>query len=126
MANKNNVDTVNTTTDAEIKEDVAKIDEEIKEAEESIAKSSKKIKAKGPNPNELVLLEIPISETLQDDWVAIINGKTFQVQRGEKVMVPRYVKEVYDNSVRQQRESFRRQQALQRAAESKKEALAFK
>lgn len=115
MAKKDTADAVNTN-----------IDEEIKEAEKTIAESANKIKTNGPNPNEPVLLEIPISETLQDDWVAIINGKTFQVQRGEKVMVPRYVKEVYDNSVRQQKESFRRQQALQRAAESKKEALAFK
>lgn len=78
------------------------------------------------NPEEKVLLNVPMYEGNVDDWVCIINGKTYQVQRGVDVLVPKYVKEVYDNSVRQQTEALKRSQALQKAALDKKDALAFR
>lgn len=81
---------------------------------------------KASNPEEKVVLNVPISEQNTDDWVCIINGKTYQVQRGVDVLVPKYVKEVYDNSVRQQIESLKRSQALQKAALEKKDVLAFR
>ncbi len=100
------------------------IDEEINEAVEKIEKDKTPEKPKD-NPMEKVILEIPISNEMQDDWICIINGHSYQVQRGEKVLVPRCVKEVYDNEQRQLKESFRRSQALQKAAEDKEKQLAF-
>ena len=94
------------------------VDNDSKDSGQTEAKDAAKkmTTAKAYNPLEMVEMEIPISEQQQDDWFACINGKTFQVKRGEKVKVPRYVKEVYDNQVRQERESFRRSQALQEKA----------
>ena len=97
------------------------IDEEIKEAEKKIEEAKKPVN----NPMEKVFLEIPITNELEDDWVCIVNGHSYQVQRGEKVLVPKFVKEVYDNEQRQVRESYKRSQALQRAAAEKEKQLAF-
>ena len=41
----------------------------------------------------------------RDDVFVMVNGKTFVIQRGKEVMVPRYVKEVLDNSQRQDSEA---------------------
>lgn len=104
--------------------EVKSLDEEIKEAVEKVEQPAKAEKTKD-NPMEKVILEIPITSDMEDDWVCIINGHSYQVQRGEKVLVPRCVKEVYDNEQRQVRESYRRSQALQRAAADKEKQLAF-
>lgn len=98
------------------------VEEEIAAATEVVEKAKKK--APKSTGEEKVLINIPISETEQDDWFCCINGKTFQVQRGEDVLVPKFVKEVYDNQVRMQRESIKRSQALQRKLQEK-EKLAF-
>ena len=82
------------------------------------------IKSSTINPEEKVIIEIPISEQEQDDWFCCINGKTFQVQRGQQVLVPRYVKEVYDNEKRMTEESIRRSRALQNKL-AEKERNAF-
>ena len=37
----------------------------------------------------------------KDDVFVAVNGKTYQIQRGVTVSVPKYVKEVLDNSARQ-------------------------
>lgn len=98
-----------------------------KSVDKSIAEAVNEIESAGKtanDPNEKVVLEIPLSETQQDDWFCCVNGKTFQVQRGEKVMVPKYVKEVYDNEKRMTELSIKRSQALQRKA-AEKEKLAF-
>ncbi len=63
------------------------------EAAEATEKSKK---AKKNAAEELVEIEIPISETQQDDWFCCVNGRTFQVQRGEKVKVPKWVMEFID------------------------------
>ena len=97
------------------------LDEEITEAVEKV--ETKPVKK--DNPMEKVFLEIPITSDMEDDWVCIINGHSYQVQRGEKVLVPRCVKEIYDNEQRQVRESYKRSQALQRAAADKEKQLAF-
>lgn len=101
-----------------------------KEIEKEIAEAVDKIEtAKKPNtendPYEKVVLEIPISADNEDDWVCIINGHSYQIQRGQKVVVPKCVKEVYDNEQRQLRESMRRSRELQNAAAAKKDRLAF-
>ena len=75
------------------------------------------------DPNELVTIEIPISQEKQDDWFCCVNGRTFQVQRGEAVKVPKWVKEVYDNEQRMEKESIRRSQALQKKLADKEKAF---
>lgn len=108
------------TEDTEVKSVDEQIEESLKKIEEI-----KNIDKPKDNPMEKVLIEIPITSELDEDWVCIINGHSYQVQRGEKVLVPRCVKEVYDNQQRQVRESFRRSQALQKAAANKEKQLAF-
>ena len=75
------------------------------------------------DPNEIVTIEIPISQEKQDDWFCCVNGRTFQVQRGETVKVPKWVKEVYDNEQRMEKESIRRSQALQKKLADKERAF---
>ena len=103
------------------KNETKTIDDEIKEAVEKI---EKKEAPKAPDPYEQVLIEIPISEQEQDDWFCAINGKTWQVKRGERVLVPRCVKEVYDNERRMVEESIKRSRALQNKL-IQKEKMAF-
>lgn len=102
----------------------SEVDETVKDLEKEIDAIKAKETPKN-NPDEKVILEIPISETEQDDWWCCINGKSYLIQRGEKVLVPKAVKEVYDNQQRQRLESYKRSQALQKAAAAKKDRLAF-
>lgn len=97
------------------------LDRDIKELEQTIekAKEPKKVEK---DPYEKVILEIPISENETEDWLCIVNGHYYRVQRGKKVLVPKFVKELYDNEQRQVREAFERSQKLQKAAS---EQLAF-
>ena len=80
-------------------------------------------KAKKDDINQLVEIEIPITQEQQDDWFCCVNGRTFQVQRGERVQVPKWVKEVYDNEQRMEKESIRRSQALQKKLADKEKAF---
>ena len=41
------------------------------------------------------------NKNYKDDVFVAVNGRTFQIKRGVEVQVPRYVKEVLDNSVQQ-------------------------
>lgn len=55
-----------------------------------------------PDPNELVDVYLfEDGDKYKDDVFVAVNGKTFQIRRGENVKVPRYVKEVLDNSTKQ-------------------------
>jgi hypothetical protein len=94
-----------------------------KDIENEVMDEEKPKKAKKDDINELVDIEIPITQELQDDWFCCVNGRTFQVQRGEKVQVPRWVKEVYDNEQRMEKESIRRSQALQKKLADKEKAF---
>lgn len=53
--------------------------------------------------NEKVPLLIPRDPTnlKETDFCICVNGKIFQIQRGAEVMVPRYVKQAYLDSVAQ-------------------------
>ena len=93
------------------------------ETTETAEETEKPKKAKKNAAEELVEIEIPISETQQDDWFCCVNGRTFQVQRGEKVKVPKWVKEVFDNETRMNKESIRRSQALQKKLADKEKAF---
>lgn len=48
---------------------------------------------------EIMLFED--GDKYKDDVFVAVNGKTFQIKRGEPVKVPRYVKEVLDNAAKQ-------------------------
>lgn len=98
------------------------IDKEIAEAEAKIDASSK---PKTDDDFEKVLLEIPISADNEDDWICIINGHSYQIQRGKQVPVPKCVKKIYENEQRQIRESRERSRKLQNAAAEKGDRLAF-
>lgn len=55
-----------------------------------------------PDPNELVTIQLfEDGDRYKDDVFVAVNGKTFRIQRGKDVKVPRYVKEVLDNSMKQ-------------------------
>jgi len=88
----------------------------------TIAESVKKID-NGSDPNEKVFIEIPLSEQEQDDWFCCVNGKTFQVQRGQKVLVPRFVKEVWENEKRMTEEAILRSRKLQQKLLDKEKAF---
>lgn len=52
--------------------------------------------------NELVPLIIPKDRDHMEDVVILVNGKAYQIQRGERVEVPRFVAEVLWNSQKQE------------------------
>lgn len=60
--------------------------------------------SKGPTPeeaaiaNEPVTLSIPKDKDHMDDVIVMVNGKAYQIQRGKRVEVPRFVAEVLWNS----------------------------
>lgn len=66
--------------------------------------------------NELVEVELPLTRDLQDDKFVCVNGRTWQIQRGTPVQIPRYVKEVLDNSEKMDREALLRQKKLQNSS----------
>lgn len=96
------------------------LDKEIEELTTAIKEPEVK-----DNPNEKVILEIPISSDNEDDWVCIINGHSYQIRRGEKVLVPKFVKELYDNEQRQLKIARENSRKLQEAAQDKGKQLAF-
>ncbi len=66
---------------------------------------SKKIKAA---EEEMVEVTFPkLRGTKEQDILIIVNGRAWQIQRGIKVKVPRYVLETYDNSERSRDEADR-------------------
>lgn len=99
------------------------IDDEIEAIEKTIASATT---PKTPDPEEKVIMEIPISEAEQDDWFCCINGETFQIQRGKQVVVPRKVKEVYENEKRMKELSIQRSRELQERLMNKERNLAFR
>lgn len=99
------------------------IDDEIGAIEKAIASATT---PKAPDPEEKVIMEIPISEAEQDDWFCCINGEAFQIQRGKQVVVPRKVKEVYENEKRMKELSIQRSRELQERLMNKERNLAFR
>ena len=46
---------------------------------------------------KMVKIKLPLTRTEKEDVYVAVNGKTFQIKRGEAVEVPEYVKEVLDH-----------------------------
>jgi len=68
-------------------------------------------------PDEYLKQKVPFqafkdNDKYKDDIVVIINGKTWVIQRGKHVMIPRYVKHVIENSERQKVHSANHNQSL--------------
>lgn len=63
--------------------------------------------------NELVTIQLPLTREKMDDVFVGINGNTWKIKRGEPVEVPRYVKEVLDNSEAMDMEALKRSMKLQ-------------
>lgn len=51
--------------------------------------------------SEIVELTIPRSKLERDDVFVAVNGKAWQIKRGEKVSVPRYVMIALEDSAKQ-------------------------
>lgn len=81
-----------------------------KETKESVTVETEAVTAN--TKPELVPLTINITEKDQDDVFIGVNGKSWVIQRGVEVMVPKIVKEVWDNSMRMDEEALRRKKNL--------------
>jgi hypothetical protein len=58
-------------------------------------------------------------EKYSDDLVVAVNGKAWQIKRGETVTVPRFVKEAIDNSLKQDRAAAKISRQFQEQAENR-------
>ncbi len=77
-----------------------------------------------PAKEEMVpVLLFKDNERYADDVIVAVNGKAYQIRRGERVMVPKSVKEVLDNSYAQDLETARYQDRLQQEFADKSKAL---
>lgn len=93
--NKTGEKTENMAMDSEIEAETAKIGAAETETV-GVGKTSEQ------DPKEMVEIYLFLDgEKYKDDVFVAVNGKTFQIKRGETVKVPRYVKEVLDNSAKQ-------------------------
>lgn len=70
--------------------------------------ATNKPNVKKDDPNELVEFEAFYDDDkYKDDIYVAVNGRRFQIKRGEKVMIPRYVYEVIMNSEAQDKATAR-------------------
>jgi hypothetical protein len=89
------------------------------------ANKKEKVEIKGQEPektlqerqqeflNELVpFMAFKDSGKYKDDLVIIVNGKTWQIQRGVQVMIPRYVYLAHRQAEKQKTAAARHNQAL--------------
>ena len=49
------------------------------------------------NKPKMVKIKLPLTRTEKDDKYVAVNGKSYQIKRGETVEVPDYVVEVLEN-----------------------------
>lgn len=90
------------------KEDVANV-EKVTETEnvnaekvtETEGANAEKTSAKTSGPDMVEIFLFKDGDKYKDDVFVAVNGKTYQIQRGVPVKVPRFVKEVLDNSMKQ-------------------------
>jgi hypothetical protein len=70
--------------------------------------ATNKPNVKKDDPNELIEFEAFYDDDkYKDDIYVAVNGRRFQIKRGEKVMIPRYVYEVIMNSEAQDKATAR-------------------
>jgi len=63
------------------------------------------------------------NEKYKDDLIVIVNGKTWQIQRGVTVMIPRYVYLAIAQAERQKAEAARHSQMLEDQYKSRESSL---
>ena len=92
---------------------------DVKETMEVNQEVTQAAEEKVVDPNELVEIHLfEDGDRYKDDVFVAVNGKTFQIKRGETVKVPRYVKEVLDNSMKQDKVAARYMKMKQDAYET--------
>ncbi len=79
---------------------------------ESQKRSKKKNTRKGLYKEDKYTILVPVKEKDASDLTIIVNGKTWKIQRGVEVVVPRSVYEVYRNMERMDTLAILRQRAL--------------
>ena len=105
----NNMETVQKKIDEMLKAAEKKAKEIVASAEQAIQATTKEEKILPEEIQEREeYLRQPVTVKLfkdnknyKDDVFVAVNGKAFQIKRGIEVSVPRYVKEVLDNSITQ-------------------------
>lgn len=104
-------------TEPEIMEQNLEITEQKPSKPETSEKSkkSKKNTKKGLYKEDEYKIFAPVKEKDASDLTIIVNGKTYKIQRGVEVTVPRAVYEVYKNMERMDTLAILRQRALMEA-----------
>lgn len=126
---KINADGVETSTDETVS--MSKLDlqeliaREIEKAMESKKDEVSNVVAKEVVENETYMQEkVPVklfvdNDKYKEDVVVCVNGRAYVIKRGVEVLVPRFVKEVIDNSMSQDGTTARMLQGLANEFESR-------
>lgn len=86
---------------AAIEEDKKKAEENLEPTVDEKTEEQKKLKA---YYDELVTINLFLdNDKYKDDMIVAMNGKVWQIKRGEDVQVPRYVAKIIENSMKQDR-----------------------
>lgn len=86
---------------AAIEEDRKKAEDNLEPAVDEKTEEQKKLKA---YYDELVTINLFMdNDKYKDDVIVAVNGKVWQIKRGEDVKVPRHIAEVINNSMKQDR-----------------------
>jgi hypothetical protein len=86
---------------------IAELEKKIGEQQNALAPTKESDEIESIKRGEQImqeLVEIRLfkdNDKYKDDVFVAVNGKSYLIKRGETVKVPRYVKEVLDNSTRQ-------------------------
>lgn len=83
-----------------------------KEAKEGMTSNTEFVENKENTLEDYYKEEVDFYEPIydsnhKDDVIIGVNGKVWRIKRGEHVKIPRYVKEVWDNSKAQDLERYR-------------------
>jgi sensor domain CHASE-containing protein len=107
---------------ADVREQINKMLEDAKKSAEDIVKKAKQEAAKvakSINNDPTVAVQAPVkkeeekvyielfkdNDRYKDDFQCAVNGKTYIIQRGKRILVPKSVAEVIENSMRQDKEA---------------------
>lgn len=93
----------------EITEKAAQIEAE-KTALECKKSSLQNVVEGSAEPVEMVTVKLYKDKNIKNDVFVCVNGKTYQIQRGVEVQVPKFVKEVLDNTERMDELAIKRQE----------------
>jgi hypothetical protein len=69
-----------------------------KEAAKAPAEAPAPVPAIDPNNDKVEFLAFKDNDKYKDDITVCVNGRVFKIQRGKRVLIPRYVAAVLENS----------------------------